>query len=98
MRSLMSVLFLVIFWGVFQKAGYVTYPASEAANTPPDCCAEFSNLKIPVKLVASYSWTNSNCPRRAIVFKTSAGKKFCVDPETTWVSGHVDKVDRRTTV
>ncbi|RXN21901.1 monocyte chemotactic 1B-like protein [Labeo rohita] len=92
MRSLMSVLFLVIFCSVQMTS------ASEVANTPPDCCAEFSNVKIPVKLVASYSWTSSNCPKRAIVFKTFKGREICVDPETTWVSGHVDKVDKRTTV
>ncbi|XP_050958037.1 monocyte chemotactic protein 1B-like isoform X3 [Labeo rohita] len=92
MRSLMSVLFLVIFCSVQMTS------ASEAANTPSECCVEFSNVKIPVKLVASYSWTSSNCPKRAIVFKTSKGKKFCVDPETTWVSHHVNKVDKRTTV
>ncbi|XP_050958035.1 monocyte chemotactic protein 1B-like isoform X1 [Labeo rohita] len=96
MRSLMSVLFLVIFCSVQMTSA--TEVASEAANTPSECCVEFSNVKIPVKLVASYSWTSSNCPKRAIVFKTSKGKKFCVDPETTWVSHHVNKVDKRTTV
>uniref|UniRef100_A0A8C1UX06 Chemokine interleukin-8-like domain-containing protein n=1 Tax=Cyprinus carpio TaxID=7962 RepID=A0A8C1UX06_CYPCA len=53
------------------------------------CCGELSNVKIPVKMVASYSWTSSSCPRRAIVFKTIAGREFCVDPETTWVSGEI---------
>uniref|UniRef100_A0A9J8C4X2 Chemokine interleukin-8-like domain-containing protein n=1 Tax=Cyprinus carpio carpio TaxID=630221 RepID=A0A9J8C4X2_CYPCA len=57
---------------------------------------EFSNVKIPLKLVTSYYRTSSSCPRRAIVFKTKAGKEFCIDPETTWVSGHVAKVDKRT--
>ncbi len=94
------------------------------------CCVEFIDVKIPVKLVTSYYWTRSHCPRRAIVwvhhiisfshckiqfvwdtplkiwpksyfcvfpirFKTKAGREFCVDPETTWVSGHVNKVDKR---
>ncbi|KAK2867057.1 hypothetical protein QQF64_022725 [Cirrhinus molitorella] len=91
MRSLMCVLFLVIFCSV-QMTSATT--ALESANLM--CCVEFSKVKIPVKLVTSYYWTSSNCPRRAIVFKTIAGRKFCVDPETTWVSGHVDKVDKRT--
>ncbi len=30
-------------------------------------------------------------------FQTVAGKKICLYPETAWVSGHVDKVDKRTT-
>uniref|UniRef100_A0A8C1J7R7 Chemokine (C-C motif) ligand 39, duplicate 1 n=1 Tax=Cyprinus carpio TaxID=7962 RepID=A0A8C1J7R7_CYPCA len=63
------------------------------------CCGEeFSNVKIPVKLLTSYYRTSSSCPRRAIVFQTEAGKEFCVDPESTWVRSHVDKVDKRTTV
>uniref|UniRef100_A0A8C1A6B7 Chemokine interleukin-8-like domain-containing protein n=1 Tax=Cyprinus carpio carpio TaxID=630221 RepID=A0A8C1A6B7_CYPCA len=28
---------------------------------------------------------------------TIAGKEICVDPETAWVSGHVNKVSKRTT-
>ncbi len=31
------------------------------------CCVEFSDVKIPVKLVTSYYWTRSHCPKRAIV-------------------------------
>ncbi|KAK2867055.1 hypothetical protein QQF64_022724 [Cirrhinus molitorella] len=88
----MSVLFLVIFCSVQMTS------ASEAANAVSDCCVEFSKVKIPVKLVASYYWTSSSCPIRAIVFKTIAGREFCVDPETTWVSGHIAKVDKKPTV
>uniref|UniRef100_A0A8C1UY37 Chemokine interleukin-8-like domain-containing protein n=1 Tax=Cyprinus carpio TaxID=7962 RepID=A0A8C1UY37_CYPCA len=47
-----------------------------------NCCVEITNVKSPVKRV---------------VFKTIAGKEICVDPETAWVSGHVDKVSKRTT-
>ncbi|CAM4734288.1 unnamed protein product [Leuciscus chuanchicus] len=62
------------------------------------CCGEFSKVKIPVKLVTSYYWTSSECPRRAIVFQILKGREICVDPETTWVNHHVDKVDKRTRV
>uniref|UniRef100_A0A8C1Z091 Chemokine interleukin-8-like domain-containing protein n=1 Tax=Cyprinus carpio TaxID=7962 RepID=A0A8C1Z091_CYPCA len=92
MRSLMCLLFLVIFCCV-QMTSSSLYSIDSVQSK---CCGELSNVKIPVKMVASYSWTSSSCPRRAIVFKTIAGREFCVDPETTWVSGHVDKVDKRT--
>ncbi|XP_073688322.1 monocyte chemotactic protein 1B-like [Garra rufa] len=92
MKSLLSVLFLVILCSAQMTS------ATKAVYTASKCCVEFSKVKIPVKLVTSYYWTSSECPRRAIVFKTIAGKKFCVDPETPWVSGHVAKVDKRTTV
>ncbi|KAI2642425.1 monocyte chemotactic 1B-like protein [Labeo rohita] len=93
MRNLMSVLFLVIVCSV-QMTSSATI-ALDSANSK--CCVEFTNVKIPVKLVTSYYLTSSNCPTRAIVFKTSKGREFCVDPQTTWVSGHVDKVDKRKT-
>uniref|UniRef100_A0A672QWD3 Chemokine interleukin-8-like domain-containing protein n=1 Tax=Sinocyclocheilus grahami TaxID=75366 RepID=A0A672QWD3_SINGR len=31
------------------------------------CCGEFTDVKIPLKQVASYYWTSSSCARRAIV-------------------------------
>uniref|UniRef100_A0A673JL99 C-C motif chemokine n=1 Tax=Sinocyclocheilus rhinocerous TaxID=307959 RepID=A0A673JL99_9TELE len=50
------------------------------------CCLMLNNRMIPLKQVVSYSWTSSNCAKRAIVFKTVAGREICVDPEMTWVS------------
>ncbi|KAK7117410.1 hypothetical protein R3I94_022849 [Phoxinus phoxinus] len=91
MRSLMFLLVLVLFCSV-----PMTSSAPLAFNVA-NCCMEFNNVKIPVKRVTSYYWTSSECPRRAIVFQTIAGREFCVDPETTWVNGHVDKVNKRTT-
>ncbi|XP_016123027.1 C-C motif chemokine 22-like [Sinocyclocheilus grahami] len=94
MRSLMSVLFLVFFCSVQMTSSAVI--SIDAAQSK--CCGEFTDVKIPLKQVASYYWTSSSCARRAIVFKTKSGKEFCVDPEIPWVSGHVAKVDKRTTV
>ncbi|XP_077066012.1 C-C motif chemokine 13-like [Siphateles boraxobius] len=93
MRSLMFLLALVLFCSVLMTSSALS--AIELARSK--CCMDFSNVKIPVRLVKSYSWTSSICPIRAIVFQTFKGREFCVDPETTWVNGHVDKVDKRTT-
>uniref|UniRef100_A0A8C1UXA4 Chemokine interleukin-8-like domain-containing protein n=1 Tax=Cyprinus carpio TaxID=7962 RepID=A0A8C1UXA4_CYPCA len=94
MRSLMCLLFLVIFCSVQMTSSAVISIDSAQSK----CCVEFSKVKIPVKLVTSYYWTSSSCPKRAIVFQTNAGKEFCVDPEITWVKSHVAKVDKITTV
>uniref|UniRef100_A0A8C2K1D1 Chemokine interleukin-8-like domain-containing protein n=1 Tax=Cyprinus carpio TaxID=7962 RepID=A0A8C2K1D1_CYPCA len=94
MRSLMCLLFLVIFCSVQMTSSAPI--ALEAAQST--CCGELSKVKIPLKLVTSYYRTSSSCPRRAIVFQTEAGREFCVDPEITWVKSHIDKVDKRTTV
>ncbi|XP_067236770.1 uncharacterized protein [Chanodichthys erythropterus] len=90
MRSLLFLLFLVIFCSL-----QMTSTAPLAADVS-DCCMEFTDVKIPVKQVKSYYWTSSNCPRQAVVFQMISGRKICVDPETTWLSGHVAKVDQRT--
>ncbi|XP_030642980.1 monocyte chemotactic protein 1B-like [Chanos chanos] len=50
---------------------------------------------IPLKRVVSYRWTSSSCAKKAIVFEMIGGKKICVDPEVSWVSGHVATVDKR---
>ncbi|XP_067236629.1 monocyte chemotactic protein 1B-like [Chanodichthys erythropterus] len=92
MRSLMFLLVLVIFCSL-QMTSNATI-ATDAANSV--CCLEFSDVKIPVRQVKSYSWT-SKC-KHAIVFHTIKGKDICVDPETPWVSGHVAIVDKRTRV
>ncbi|XP_026058724.1 monocyte chemotactic protein 1B-like [Carassius auratus] len=94
MRSLMCLLFLVIFCSVQMTSSSTS--SIDLENTK--CCGEFSKVKIPVNKVVSYSKTSSICGRRAIVFQTIAGKEFCVDPETPWVKSHIDKVDKRTTV
>ncbi|XP_059392328.1 monocyte chemotactic protein 1B-like isoform X3 [Carassius carassius] len=92
MRSLMCLLFLVIFCSVQMTSS--ANLAIEVANS--NCCGVFSNKKIPVNKVVSYYKTSSICARRAIVFKTIAGREFCINPETSWVRSHVDIVDKRT--
>ncbi|XP_016366925.1 monocyte chemotactic protein 1B-like [Sinocyclocheilus rhinocerous] len=91
MRSLMCVLFLVLFCSV-----PMTSSAPHPIFAESYCCLMLNNRMIPLKQVVSYSWTSSNCAKRAIVFKTVAGREICVDPEMTWVSHLVDKVDKST--
>ncbi|XP_067292501.1 C-C motif chemokine 22-like [Pseudorasbora parva] len=94
MRSLMFLLVLVLFCSLPMTSGATD--AIIAAQSM--CCREFTTVKVPVKLVKSYYWTSSSCAIRAIVFQTIKGREHCVDPEATWVNGHVAKVDKRTRV
>ncbi|KAI7813215.1 C-C motif chemokine 13-like [Triplophysa rosa] len=91
MRHLMMLLFLVIFCCLQLTTSAPV--ASDLAKSK--CCSKFNNARIPLRRVKSYYWTSDNCPKRAIVFQTE--KEICVDPETTWVSHHMAKVDNRTT-
>ncbi|XP_052453639.1 monocyte chemotactic protein 1B-like [Carassius gibelio] len=93
MRSLMCLLFLVIFCSV-QMTSSANH-AIEVANSK--CCEGFSKVKIPVNKLVSYYWTSSICPIHAIVFQTIAGREFCIDPKTALASDYIDKVDKRKT-
>ncbi|XP_051740288.1 cytolytic toxin-alpha-like [Ctenopharyngodon idella] len=90
MRSLMFLLVLVLFCSL-----QMTSSAPLQVNVAENCCIEFSKVKIPVRQVKSYYWT-SKC-KQAIVFQMISGREICVDPETTWASGYVAIVDKRTT-
>uniref|UniRef100_A0A8C1N586 Chemokine interleukin-8-like domain-containing protein n=1 Tax=Cyprinus carpio TaxID=7962 RepID=A0A8C1N586_CYPCA len=53
----------------------------------------FYKKKIPLNLVVSFYQTGSNCPISAIVFRTAAGREFCLDPDSSWVKKHIAKVN-----
>ncbi|XP_056596400.1 C-C motif chemokine 13-like [Triplophysa dalaica] len=91
MRHLMTLLFLVIFCCLQLTTSAPV--ASDLAKS--NCCFEFRNAQIPLRRVKSYYWTSDNCHTRAIVFQTDK-RKICVDPNTTWVTSHMAKVDNRT--
>ncbi|XP_056307287.1 uncharacterized protein LOC130219042, partial [Danio aesculapii] len=92
MRSLMFLSVLALFCFVQE-----TLSSPEASNLAHSvCCEGFTDIKIPVKRIVSYHWTSSNCPLKAIVFKTTAGRDICVNPDNTLVRSHVAKLDKRT--
>uniref|UniRef100_A0A8C2K0I6 Chemokine interleukin-8-like domain-containing protein n=1 Tax=Cyprinus carpio TaxID=7962 RepID=A0A8C2K0I6_CYPCA len=80
MRILMSLLLLVLF-------------SPHALESSSSCCFQFYKNKIPLKLVVSFYRTRSNCPISAIVFRTAAGREFCLDPDSSWVNSHIAKVN-----
>ncbi|XP_026057601.1 C-C motif chemokine 4-like [Carassius auratus] len=92
MRILMSLLLLVLFCSI-----QLTSSAPHALETESSCCFQFYNKIIPLKRVVSFYRTGSNCPRPAIVFRTAAGREFCLDPYNSWVNSHIAEVNSRTT-
>ncbi|XP_016117496.1 C-C motif chemokine 8-like [Sinocyclocheilus grahami] len=78
MRSLMCVLFLVIFCS---KQG-TSYPVAPAA--PVWCCFDFIDFQIPAKKIVSAVETDSRCPIPAIVVMTPR-TQFCVKPDEAWI-------------
>ncbi|XP_051547954.1 monocyte chemotactic protein 1B-like [Myxocyprinus asiaticus] len=94
MKSLMSLIFLVLFCSM-----QMTSSAPVAVDSAQSvCCSEFTKVMIPLKRVVSFKWTSSSCHKQGIVFQTTAGKEICADIQTDWVRNHIAKVDNRKTV
>uniref|UniRef100_A0A8C1N774 Chemokine interleukin-8-like domain-containing protein n=1 Tax=Cyprinus carpio TaxID=7962 RepID=A0A8C1N774_CYPCA len=64
---------------------YIKFKAPRALESSSSCCVQFYKKKIPLNLVVSFYQTGSNCPISAIVFRTAAGREFCLDPDSSWV-------------
>ncbi|KAI4885139.1 hypothetical protein NFI96_014739, partial [Prochilodus magdalenae] len=67
----------------------------QGPNSPVGCCFDFTKVEIPLRRIKSYSHTRSDCPLRAVVFHTLAGRKRCADPETPWVKERMEKLNLR---
>ncbi|KAG9272032.1 C-C motif chemokine 13-like [Astyanax mexicanus] len=85
-----SALLLVLLLGSLQLS------SSAPAVNQPDCCFKLTTMRIPQKMVKSYTQTSSDCALKAIVITTVKGRKFCVDPAAKWVSGHVKSLKKHT--
>ncbi|XP_053905283.1 eotaxin-like [Malaclemys terrapin pileata] len=57
-------------------------------------CTEFSQKRIPQKLLKTYRKTEPSCPKAAIIFVTQKNKEFCADPEASWVKEAVRQLNQ----
>uniref|UniRef100_A0A8C1P4F5 Chemokine interleukin-8-like domain-containing protein n=1 Tax=Cyprinus carpio TaxID=7962 RepID=A0A8C1P4F5_CYPCA len=83
MRSLMCVLFLLIFCS---KQGTSQY----ASAVPERCCWSFIDFQIPTQKIVSAVKTGSRCPTPGIVV-TTRRTEFCVRPDEDWIKSFMEK-------
>ncbi|XP_066538290.1 C-C motif chemokine 2-like [Hoplias malabaricus] len=78
-----SVLFVGAFSSIF------------ATNGPPvGCCIRVSRPKIPMGYVVDYRWqNNAMCPVKAVLLYTRNEKKLCADPNWSWTTRIINKID-----
>ncbi|KFV09316.1 C-C motif chemokine 3 [Tauraco erythrolophus] len=71
-------LLLVALWTGIQGVSFRSYYSA--------CCYKkmFIHQKIAASLIRSYQKTPSHCSRKAVRVELLKGKKFCVDPESSW--------------
>ncbi|XP_066537170.1 C-C motif chemokine 3-like [Hoplias malabaricus] len=72
-----------------------SYTAGHNVKAPEDCCFNFYNKPVPIRSIASYIDTRSECPKPGVVFTTKKGFRICVDPNFKWVKRAIDQIDFR---
>ncbi|XP_003414395.2 C-C motif chemokine 8-like [Loxodonta africana] len=67
-----------------------------AVSIPITCCFNVVSRKIPIQNLVSYTRiTNSECPRKAVIFKTKLAKEVCADSEERWVQNSMKRLDQK---
>ncbi|XP_027885366.1 C-C motif chemokine 3-like [Xiphophorus couchianus] len=55
-------------------------------NTGPiTCCDQFSNMRVPRKMIVDITRTHSSCLKRGYIVETVKGRLICFRQSTTWV-------------
>ncbi|KAG7473209.1 hypothetical protein MATL_G00093230 [Megalops atlanticus] len=65
------------------------------ASGPKKCCFQFEDRPLPLKRVVSYKMTSPQCTKRAVLFKTVAGRQVCARPTDSWVQSHMTYLDEK---
>ncbi|XP_036424047.1 monocyte chemotactic protein 1B-like isoform X2 [Colossoma macropomum] len=89
MRTLSALLMVLLLCSLQQ----VCSGTEGISSIPEKCCFKFMKVKIPLRRITSYSWTSSNCPKKAVIFYTVAGKEWCADPKASWVKDSIMKLN-----
>ncbi|XP_035534062.1 C-C motif chemokine 5-like [Morone saxatilis] len=51
---------------------------------PDECCFKFVN-SLPKRKVATYKYTDEQCPMSAVIFTMKKGRQFCANQSEKWV-------------
>ncbi|XP_036424045.1 monocyte chemotactic protein 1B-like [Colossoma macropomum] len=90
MRTLSALLMVLLLCSLQQVCS-----GTFGTETFRECCEKLTHLKIPLRRIKSYGETSSNCPFKAVIFRTDKGKQWCVDPEASWVQKHLMELKPR---
>ncbi|XP_020007002.1 C-C motif chemokine 8-like [Castor canadensis] len=65
----------------------------ESVTAPITCCFNMITKKIPIQKLKSY--TSTQCPQEAVIFKTKQDKEICADPKEKWVKDSLKLLNQK---
>ncbi|XP_020657290.3 C-C motif chemokine 3 [Pogona vitticeps] len=63
---------------------------AEAHADPSLCCFTYAKRQVPRKLLVSFEYANSMCPKPAIIFITKENRRICADPQADWAKSYIE--------
>ncbi|XP_028938429.1 C-C motif chemokine 3-like 1 [Ornithorhynchus anatinus] len=86
-RVALSALFLAAILCIHSASSHKAYPVADA------CCVSYSQKRIPLNRVASFSVSNSGiCSKPGVMFITVRGLITCANPGTKWVQQYMKQL------
>ncbi|KAI5626463.1 hypothetical protein C0J50_13752 [Silurus asotus] len=84
-RSLLLVLLVL--------ACLESFTSAQNENGPSQCCFNFNEHLIPVKLITGYKVTERRCAKPGVIFIMKSSRKVCADPDADWVQKHMKTIE-----
>ncbi|CAL8384187.1 unnamed protein product [Arctogadus glacialis] len=88
MRAL-GLLLLCVFGSTLVSLTVANYGA-----LPNSCCFRYYEKQVKFDKVRSYDWTDGRCSNPAVILRTIANVRICVNPEATWVNNLMERLDK----
>ncbi|KAM6463813.1 C-C motif chemokine 3-like [Liasis olivaceus] len=94
MKAVLTFLLLVVSIALAaggpNPATELTQPKDQYGEPwPRYCCFDFTDRPLPLKILKSFYYTNSNCSKPGVIFITKQNREICADPSEKWVQDRI---------
>ncbi|CAL8377421.1 unnamed protein product [Gadus morhua 'NCC'] len=88
MRAL-ALLLLCVFGSTL-----VSLTVANNGALPNSCCFRYYERQVKFDKVRNYDWTDGRCSMPAVILRTIANVRICVNPDDTWVKNLMERLDQ----